>query len=56
VKLRVRFTPYWALSGLPGCVIDNDGFTELQLRRAGTFQLVTRFSLGRIRATTPRCD
>jgi hypothetical protein len=37
-------------------VIDNGGFTELQVRRAGTFELVTRFSLGRIRATTPRCD
>ena len=55
-QLRVRFTPYWALSGVPGCVIDNGGFTELQLRRAGTFELVTRFSLGRIGAITPRCD
>jgi hypothetical protein len=56
VQLRVRFTPYWALSGDAGCVIDKGGFTELRVRQPGTVKLITRFSLGRIRATTPRCD
>jgi hypothetical protein len=55
VMLRVRFTPYWALSHNAGCVIDEDGFTELQLRHAGPAKLVTKFSLGRIGATSPRC-
>ena len=56
VLLRVRFTPYWALGRGSGCVVDNGGFTELRLRSAGLVRLVTRFSLGRIGATSPRCN
>ncbi|HEY1511356.1 MAG TPA: hypothetical protein VGF93_20275 [Solirubrobacteraceae bacterium] len=56
VDLRVRFTPYWALGEGSGCVIDNGGFTELRLRSAGPVRLVTHFSLGRIGATSPRCN
>jgi len=56
VRLRVRFTPYWALSGDSGCVIDDGGFTDLRVRRPGTFELVTQFSLGRIGATSARCN
>jgi hypothetical protein len=55
VMLRVRFTPYWALSRGSGCVVDNHGFTELRLRRAGPVKVVPSFSLGRIGATSPRC-
>ncbi len=56
VHLRVRFTPYWALGKGSGCVVDDRGFTTLQLRRAGLVTLATRFSLGRIGATSPRCN
>jgi hypothetical protein len=56
VDLRVRFTPYWALAQGSGCVVDNRGFTELRLRSAGQIRLVTSFSLGRIGATSPRCN
>jgi hypothetical protein len=56
VRLRVRFTPYWALAQGSGCVLDDHGFTALRLRSAGAVALVTRFSLGRIGATSPRCS
>ena len=53
--LHVRFTPYWALSEGAGCVAPDGPYTKLTVRRAGPVRLVTRFSLGRIRATSPRC-
>jgi hypothetical protein len=53
--VRVRFTPYWALGEGSGCVVPDDGFTKLTLRRAGPVRLVIHFSLGRIGATSPRC-
>jgi hypothetical protein len=56
VRLRVRFTPYWALAQGYGCVVDDGGFISLRLRRAGPIRLVTRFSLGRIGAGSPRCN
>jgi hypothetical protein len=55
VRLRVRFTPYWALGEGAGCVVDDNGFVSLRLRRAGPVRVVTRFSLDRIGATSPRC-
>jgi hypothetical protein len=51
--LRVRFTPYWALS--VGCVAPEHGFTRLTLRRPGTTKLSIRFSPSRIGARSPRC-
>jgi hypothetical protein len=53
--LRVRFTPYWRLTGVPGCVAQDGEFTRLSLRAAGTAKLVIAFSLGRVAATKPRC-
>ncbi len=55
VTLRVRFTPYWALAGAPGCVAPAGAATRLTLRRAGPVRLVIRFSPERIGATSPRC-
>jgi hypothetical protein len=51
--LRVRFTPYWALSN--GCVAPENGFTKLTLRRPGAVKLSIRFSPTRIGARSPRC-
>jgi hypothetical protein len=56
VRLRVRFTPYWALGQGSGCVVDDRGFTSLRLRRAGPVGLVTRFSVSRIGSASPRCN
>ena len=55
VLVRVRFTPYWALSGGPGCVAPDGGFTRVTLRRAGPVRLVIGFALGRVDARSPRC-
>ncbi|MFZ0090226.1 MAG: hypothetical protein WAL63_12010, partial [Solirubrobacteraceae bacterium] len=53
--VRVRFTPYWAIGEGAGCVMPNGAETRLVLRRAGGVRLVTRFSLARIQARSPRC-
>jgi hypothetical protein len=56
VLVHVRFSPYWALPPGSGCVGPDGQYTRLTLRRAGPVRLVMRFSLSRIRATTPRCS
>lgn len=56
VLIRVRYSPYWALTEGSGCVADAGGFTELKLRRPGPVQVAIRFSLARIGATSPRCN
>ena len=55
VRIHVRFTPYWAITHGSGCVAADGAWTRLQARRAGTYRIATRFSLGRIHATSPRC-
>ena len=55
--VRVRFTPYWRLTGGPGCVSEAPGgWTRVRLDRAGSARLETRFSISRIRAHGPRCS
>jgi hypothetical protein len=57
VRLRVRFTPYWALARGSGCVQRSDGgWTMLRITRPGPVRLVTRFAIGRIGAHGPRCS
>ena len=53
--VRVRFTPYWALSGAAGCVAPAGGFTRVSFRQAGRARLIIRFSEARIGARSPRC-
>jgi hypothetical protein len=53
--VRVRFTPYWAITEGSGCVAPAGGFTIVTLRRPGRAKLSISFSLARIRATSPRC-
>lgn len=55
-RVRVHFTPYWALSGGAGCVAPDGDFVRLSLRRAGPVRLVIRFALGRIGARSARCS
>jgi hypothetical protein len=57
VRLRVRFTPYWALAEGSGCVERTPGgWTALRVRRAGPVRLVTRFAVARIVSRGPRCS
>lgn len=54
--VRVRYTPYWALSGGSGCVAQaGEDWTSIRARRPGRLGLVIRFSLGRIFSRGPRC-
>jgi hypothetical protein len=54
--VRVRFTPYWAITEGSGCVAPAHDFTKVTLRRPGLATLGIRFSLARVRATSPRCS
>jgi hypothetical protein len=54
-RVRVHFSPYWELSGGPGCVAPDGDFVKLSLHRAGPVRLVIRFALGRIGARSRRC-
>jgi hypothetical protein len=54
--VRVRYSPYWAVSEAPGCVRRAGQFTELDTRRPGPVRLVIDFSLWRIQADSPRCS
>jgi hypothetical protein len=54
--VRVRFTPYWALSAGHGCVRDAPGgWTELDTRSAGSFHVAIDFSLARVFSHGARC-
>lgn len=54
--VRVRFTPYWAVTSGSGCVAPGGGgFTKVEIRRPGPVRLGIEFSLGRIQARSPRC-
>jgi len=55
VKLRVRWTPYWAVTQGDACVEPDGDWTQLHVHRAGTIRLATRFSLGRIGSRAARC-
>jgi hypothetical protein len=54
--IRVRFSPYWALAGVPGCVSADGPMTRAVADRTGHARLVIRFSPRRIAATGPRCN
>jgi hypothetical protein len=53
--IRVRWSPYWAVTQGDGCVAPNQGFTTLVVRRPGPMRVAIRFSLGRIGAQSLRC-
>jgi MFS family permease len=55
-RVRVRFTPYWALAGGHGCVRSAaGGWTDVQTPRAGSVRVVIDFSLARVFEHGPRC-
>ncbi len=56
IALRVRWTPYWAITQGDACVAPAGDWTRLTVRHPGTIRLATRFSLARIRSRAPRCS
>jgi hypothetical protein len=56
VRLRIRWSPYWRLSGVRGCVTADGGFTQVQARTAGTAHLGMSVAPARIDSRAPRCD
>jgi hypothetical protein len=56
VLIRVRFSPYWAITRGAGCVGPDGSFTQLTLTHPGPVTLAIRFSLTRIRARSVRCS
>jgi hypothetical protein len=53
--VRIRFSPYWAITNGVGCITPAGQFTSLTLRRAGIVRVAIRFSLWRIGAHSARC-
>ncbi|MBS1871114.1 MAG: hypothetical protein JSS99_15800 [Actinobacteria bacterium] len=55
IRLRVRWTPYWAVAHGDACVAPAGDWTRLRVRAPGTVRLTTRFALGRIGSKAARC-
>ncbi len=56
IYLRVRWSPYWKLSGVRGCVEPAGPFTAITARGSGRAELGMSFSPDRIGSDGPRCD
>ena len=56
ISIRVRWSPYWAITQGSGCVAPSNGFMKLMLTRPGPVRIAMRFALTRIGATSPRCS
>ncbi len=55
VLVRVRWSPYWRLGGIRGCVAPAGRFTAVHARASGRAHLTIDFSLGRVGSRSPRC-
>jgi hypothetical protein len=54
--VRVRYTPYWELASGRGCIGPAPGgWTLVRAEQPGRIAVRTRFGLGRVRASSPRC-
>ena len=56
IHVRVRWSPYWQLSGVRGCVAPAGAFTLITTRGRGSAELRMSFSIARIDSRAPRCD
>lgn len=54
--IRVRWSPYWQLEGIQGCVAPDGAFMSVEARSSGAARLAIDFSLDRIGASSPRCN
>jgi hypothetical protein len=55
-QLRVRWSPYWAITQGSGCVGPSGGFTKVTVTRPGPVHIAMRFALMRVGASSPRCN
>jgi hypothetical protein len=55
-NVSVRFSPYWELVGVRGCVSDDGGFDRVRADGRGSARLRMAFAPGRIGARSPRCN
>ncbi len=56
VQVRVRYTPYWAITAGRGCVGPApDGWTAVSAAGPGRVVVGIRFALSRIQSRRPRC-
>ena len=53
--IRVRWSPYWDVTQVSGCVAPAGAFTRLETKRPGPVHIAVRFALSRVGATSPRC-
>jgi hypothetical protein len=57
VDVRIRFNPYWRLTGGGGCVAEAPGgWTRVRLDGPGTVALEPSFRLGTAGSRGPRCS
>ncbi len=56
VHLSVRWSPYWRLSGVRGCVSRAGQFTHISADTAGHAELDMSFSVTRVGSGSQRCD
>jgi hypothetical protein len=56
IHVRVRWSPYWQLSGVRGCVAPSGRFTLIEARSSGRAWLGMAFSLARVDSSAPRCN
>jgi hypothetical protein len=56
ITLRVRWSPYWQLRGVRGCVAPAGQFTRIDATTSGRARLSMGFALARISSRAPRCD
>ncbi len=54
--IRVRWSPYWAVTQGSGCVAPYGDFIRLTTRRPGPVRIAMSFALTRIAATSRRCS
>jgi len=55
IRLRVRWSPYWAVARGDACVAPDGDWTRLRVRTAGTVRLVMDFSPLRVASHAARC-
>jgi hypothetical protein len=55
VRLRIRWTPYWAVTHGDACVEPDGDWTRLRVRAPGAVRLGIRFAPGRIGSNAARC-
>jgi hypothetical protein len=56
IYVRVRWSPYWRLTGVRGCVAPAGQFTRVTAEGTGPAGLQMSFSIGRVGSRAPRCD